>query len=131
MIMISNERSEMRIRLNKQNRIKQLRRRTLFAIISVVTFVLFIFIINDTKSIANDGSVKNLYKYFSNVYVNPGDTLTSIHDDYDLYDKYTVKAFTEEVVFINNLSSADDIKAGTYLVVPYYDMEHCGEFPGL
>lgn len=60
------------------------------------------------------------YKYFSSIMVRSGDTLTSIALRYadDHYE--SLDAYIEEVRNTNHLTDIDEIRAGDYLIVPYY-----------
>ncbi len=60
-------------------------------------------------------------KYYKNICVESGDTLTSIARTYADDEHYeTLEKYMEEVVYMNHLKSADDICAGYYLIIPYF-----------
>lgn len=103
------------------NRRKAARRRKaigraaiVFSFISLV-FVCIILFFGKATASGTDG----LHKYYSSMTVETGDTLWSIAESniegYDSVDEYI-----EEVVFINHLSSADEIKSGDCIIIPYY-----------
>lgn len=71
-------------------------------------------------SSAKEKTAPVFYKYFSSIMVRSGDTLTSIALKYadDHYE--SLDAYIEEVRNTNNLMDIDDIRAGDYLIVPYY-----------
>lgn len=62
------------------------------------------------------------YKYFTSIIVNPGDTLTTIAGQYADSHYESVEAYIEEVRMTNHLRD-EDIRAGEYLIVPYYSSE--------
>lgn len=117
-------RSELRIMNNKIRRERELVRHIIIFIISIILFFTILFILGNTKSIASDGAEEVLYKYYTNIKVNPGETLYDIADNYTMEGKLTSKQFIQEVVYINSLESPDKIVSGTYLIVPYYDVYH-------
>lgn len=59
------------------------------------------------------------YKYFTSILIYPGDTLTSISLRYADRHYDTLEDYMDEVRRMNHLHE-DEIRAGEYLVVPYY-----------
>ena len=58
---------------------------------------------------------------YTSIRIDAGQTLSDIaacHMDAG-YD--TLEEYIDDIVFINNLDSADEICAGQYLCLPYYD----------
>lgn len=110
--------SELRILNNRLKRNRELKCRiTAFSLGVIFILVVAIYFFS-VKGVASDGSDKPLYKYYKSIQIEPGDTL------YDLATKYSVdtKAFVSEVIFINSLDNANDIKSGEYIIIPYYDI---------
>ncbi|MCM1090645.1 MAG: LysM peptidoglycan-binding domain-containing protein [Butyrivibrio sp.] len=65
-----------------------------------------------------------MFKYYTSVTVEAGDSLWSVADRYVDYQQYKDKdSYIEEVCSINNLADAAGIRAGQRLVVPYYSAE--------
>ena len=64
------------------------------------------------------------YKYYTNIEIQPGDTLWDLAAEYmgDQYESRT--AYVAEVRQINGLANTDDIVSGEYLVMPYYSTEY-------
>ena len=62
------------------------------------------------------------YKYYTNICVESGETLSSIADRYYSLDFPSKGAYIDEVRFINHLDS-DRIYAGELLIVPYFSQE--------
>lgn len=77
------------------------------------------------KSNAQTDSEDINFKYYTRITVEYGETLWDIANDYIDYEQYKDKEeYIHEVCHINHLDAADDIKAGQYLVVPYYSHEY-------
>lgn len=73
---------------------------------------------------ANTGEDKISFKYYTNVSVKYGETVWDIADEYIDYNKYEDKnEYIAEVQNINHLDEECTVKAGQYLVVPYYSEE--------
>lgn len=93
----------------------------------VILFFLFIFfvcamiipfhtLVSNASSEIEDISVK----YFTCIMVEYGDTLYDIADQYQDDEFYsTHEILIDEIKSINHLTS-DEIKAGQYIIVPYY-----------
>lgn len=64
------------------------------------------------------------YKYYTSITVDQGDTLWGLADEYmsDEYDN--VYEYMDEIVSINHLTSADSLKAGSTICIPYYSTEY-------
>ena len=59
-------------------------------------------------------------KYYKSILIEKGDTLWTIAERY-ISEEYASKTnYIEEVKHMNNLRT-DEIHAGNYLVIPYYD----------
>lgn len=111
-----------RKRYNHMRRVRQLRRRVLFAsTILCVSLIAGIFGCSlFAKAQAEDAVIS--YKYFTSVQIQPGDTLYSIAQEYADEHYRSVYAYIEEVCLTNHLLE-EDINAGDYLVIPYYSTE--------
>lgn len=115
--------SEKRIRNNKIRRQRQLRRNinmTVFTVILVLTLSIGGFAIG---SKAQDKDAVILYKYYTNIEVQYGETLWDIADTYFCEEKYNnYEHYIAEVMQVNGLYS-EEVSAGSYLIVPYYSVE--------
>ena len=60
-------------------------------------------------------------KYYRSIEVAPGDTLWDIAGDYTSVEYKDRYAYIDEVKKLNHLTS-DQISAGEFLTVPYYDV---------
>ena len=65
----------------------------------------------------------NMYKYYTSVQVEDGDSLWSIAKEYsDVDSDASYTDYIDEVKQINHISG-DDIHAGEYLTIPYYSAQ--------
>ena len=116
---------EVRIRENKRRRNAEIRRHILQLIFAIVFICVAVFGVNSMISRAGGAQEENIsVKYYKNICVERGETLTSIARVY-ADEKYyeTLDAYIAEVVYMNHLKDADDICAGYYLIIPYYSNE--------
>ncbi len=60
-------------------------------------------------------------KYVTSVYIEDGDSLWSIAEQYFTEKNISMKEYIEEIKECNHLSS-NEIKKGQYLIVPYYEV---------
>ena len=115
--------SEKRIRNNKIRRQRQLKRNIMmliFTSVLVLTLSIGGFAIG---SKAQDKEELILYKYYTNIEVQYGETLWDIANTYFCEEKYrNYNHYVSEVMQINGLYS-EEVSAGTYLIVHYYSAE--------
>ena len=115
--------SERRIRNNKIRRQRQLRRNMIMAVFTALFVLIFSIGGFAIASKAQDKEEVILYKYYTNIEVQYGETLYDIAERYFCEDKYdNYKHYISEVQYINGLYN-EEVSAGTYLVVPYYSPE--------
>lgn len=112
--------SERRARNNRIRRNRQLRHRMMFGMMAVCLSIILAVTLGGTFSRAQEEGCTVNYKYFGSIMIEPGDTLTSIAQQYagEHYD--SIIEYVNEVVSINHLDSEHEIIAGEYLIVPYY-----------
>ena len=88
-------------------------------LIPILAVILFIVLFGSKAEARQE---KPLYKYYTSIEVQYGDTLTSIAKEHT--EGYSsVREYVEEVKFMNSLKSADEIKCGQILYIPYYSTE--------
>lgn len=116
---------DVRICDNKKRRKAEIRKHIFQLIFAVAFICAAIFFINSIISKAGDVREENLsVKYYTNICVEPGETLSSIAQAYADEAHYeTLDAYIEEVMYMNHLKDADQITAGYYLIIPYYSNE--------
>lgn len=116
-------RSERRIKNNRIRRQRQLQRNilmTIFTVLFILTLSIGGFAIG---SKAQDKENVVLYKYFTNIEVQYGESLWDIAETYFCESKYdNYEHYISEVMQINGMYS-EEISAGSYLIVPYYSVE--------
>lgn len=114
-----------RIRDNKRRRNAEIRKHICMLVFAAGFICMIIFGLNSTISEAGDAKEEELtFKYYKNICVEQGETLTSIAKTYADKDHYeTLDRYIQEVIYINHLQDADSICAGYYLIVPYYSNE--------
>lgn len=113
--------TEQRIRANRIRRQRQLRRNiTLFSF--AVIIVIFISIFMGTMLSAQAETKEPVYKYYTSIVVEYGDTMWSIADAYTEGSEQSIQAYIDEVISINHLDD-ENIHAGQSIVVPYYSKE--------
>lgn len=59
-------------------------------------------------------------KYYTSIMVESGDTLWSLANEYSSVEYRDNNAYIKEVRELNHITS-DDIHAGSYLILPYYE----------
>lgn len=115
--------SERRIRNNRLRRQRERRKNILLFIMTVCLVFSLSFSIHSFLSNAQSGDKKTECKYYASVSVERGDTLWSIAEEYMGTHYDCVEDYIREICQINALQDEQHIKAGTYLIVPYYVTE--------
>ncbi len=65
---------------------------------------------------------QNSYKYYTDVTVEPEDSLWSIASDYYTEDCQDMNTYVNEIKSINGMVS-DEVKYGDVLIIPYFSEE--------
>ena len=119
-------RSERRIQKNRIRRQHEMRKNFLIFIMTVGLIVTCSINLNGFRANAKDDSTETSYKYYKSIFVDNGDTLWSIAEEYMDAEHYdSAGDYIREVKHMNSLLD-DEIHYGQYLVVPYYDNEYIG-----
>lgn len=84
----------------------------------VAASLCFSFIVN-----ADSAEEPHTYKYYTDVVVEPGQSLWDIALEYMSEEYDSPKEYIREVKEINSILDADQIYSGQRIVVPYYDSE--------
>lgn len=106
----------------KLKRQKEIRRRFLLLLITLFLIIGFVFCFHVITSYASTGEENLDFKYYTSIVVVSGDTLWSIAKEYADIHYGSLEDYISEVASINHLKS-NEIKAGQYLIVPYYSEE--------
>ncbi len=113
---------DVRIQANKRRRNAEIRRNFFLLVLAVFFIGIVIFGVNSMISEAGTAGEENLsFKYYKNVCIGQGESLTSLartYADEEHYENHD--SYIREVVYMNHLEDADNICAGTYLIIPYY-----------
>lgn len=64
------------------------------------------------------------YKYYTNIEIQPGDTLWTLAEDYIDENYESREDYIAEVKEINSLNDAGEIISGQFLIMPYYSVEY-------
>jgi len=114
---------ELRSYRNKMRRERELRRKIVVTILSVLIVLVFALPYNVLVTQATSEIEDISYKYFTSIEVASGDTLWTIAQEYSDTENYdSIDEYIEEVKNMNHMSS-DTLMAGQFLIVPYYSQE--------
>lgn len=105
-------------------RICRIRRNFLISIAAVLLVITGVIIGSSllASSKANASNEAILYKYYTSIEVQPGDSLWSIADTYRNEDTENHEEYIAELVSMNHLKTKT-IHAGDYITVAYYSNE--------
>lgn len=105
--------------MRSRRRIRRLFTLSFFSILLILTLSIGCFRI---WSQAREKQESTLYKYYTRIEIQYGDTLWDIASRYydDSYESYD--AYIKEVMLVNRMTEPD-ISAGSYLVIPYHSSE--------
>ena len=101
-------------------------RRTLgFTGLALILGMILTFSVLGTSAQASGADqASDSYKYYKEVYVESGDTLWSIATQYTDGSISEVNDCIEQIRSVNSMNKFETLKAGTYIVVPYYSSEY-------
>jgi cell division protein YceG involved in septum cleavage len=118
-----NDKLSEKVNAQLSRRERKVRHQKRFIVFSGV-LILSIMILLGTSIHAFAGSknAQPVYKYYTSVRVEKGDTLWSVADKYIDASQTDKASYIQEISELNHLSD-DEIRAGEYLVVAYYSTE--------
>lgn len=98
-------------------------------VIMMITIILGIFLALSTgktnaQATGADQASDTGYRYYKEVRVENGDTLWDIAEVYTDGSVSSITECVEDIRSINNLGAFETIKAGDYVIVPYYSDEY-------
>lgn len=107
----------MLVRIRKTGRGKDI-------LVAVILFVMAVVLIGGSMSSSAKGRGERgeSYKYYTSVVIEQGDTLWGIASEYVTPEYSGVEEYIREVRALNHMEG-DCIRAGQYLLVPYYSDE--------
>lgn len=114
---------ELRYYKRKLRRQREFRRKVMMLMISVCLITVCAVSYRSIKTSANNGE-DVLFKYYTNIAVQSGDTLWDIADEYMDSSQYKDKnAYIAEVCSINHIGEEALLYSGQHITVPYYSPE--------
>lgn len=114
--------SKVNAQLNKRERTVRHQKRFI-AIAAILCTSIIILLGTSIKAFASSyNNAKPVYKYYTSVLVENGDTLWSLANDYIGDYGFDKSEYIEEVCELNQLQNAK-IHAGQYIVLAYYSTE--------
>ena len=108
--------------IKKVERTKQVKKQITILIITFLAVITLAILFGSFFSKAKSNTDISEYKYYTTIEVTYGDTLTEIAQKYLDHNYDSLEEYIEEVKEMNHLKD-DSIKAGQYLLVPYYSTE--------
>lgn len=105
-------------------RICQIRRNIFISLLALLFIITGVLVGSSllSSSRANASNEEVLYKYYTSIEVQQGDTLWSIADTYRNEEVVGRESYIDELVSLNNLQN-ETIHAGDYITVAYYSNE--------
>lgn len=105
----------------RKAKVSRQRRVLFFSALAVVLGVILAFSVLGTSAQATGADRASAsYKYYKEIYVESGDTLWNIAEQYTDGSVSKVSQCINEIRSINGLNKFETLKAGTYIIVPYY-----------
>ena len=109
----------------RREKVERQRRTILFTAMALILGVILAFSVHGTSAQATGtDQASDTYKYYKEVYVESGDTLWSIAEEYTDGSVSDINECISSMRDINNLHPYETLKAGTYIIVPYYSTQH-------
>lgn len=118
--------SEMRINRNRIRRQRIFRRQVMMLVAAITLVLVFVSFMKFSFHVdAQSEDFKPQIKYYTSVTVHSGDTLWSLASERFSEENYkNLNSYISEICKLNHISSADDLKAGESLIMPYYSSEY-------
>lgn len=106
-------------------RLRRERRRKMLVMSVAVAATLCMVVICSAFYGAIKANASSGYKYYTDIVVEPGDSLWTLAEEYVDYDYYRdINCYINEVRSINHLEEESGLTAGQILIVPYYSAEY-------
>ena len=115
---------EIRYRVKRRRTRALAKRRMVILLTTILLITVGTIVFGSCFSLAQDSeaSMNQEYKYYTSIQIQEGDSLWSIAEEYMSEHYESTKAYVEELVVLNDLSS-ETIHAGQHLMVAYYEAE--------
>lgn len=112
---------------NRRKKIRHRRRSRILSKLAIAISIIFLIALAFGRSNSYAKGEKDdipVYKYYTSVCIEKGDTLSSIAADHISSEYRDIDDYIDEVRFINHIPADDDfLQIGTYIIVPYYSTE--------
>lgn len=106
-------------------RLRRERRRKMFVMFAAVAATLCMIVLCAAFYGAIKANASSGYKYYTDIVVEPGDSLWTLAVEYVDYEHYRdINCYINEVRSINHLAEESGLTAGQILIVPYYSAEY-------
>lgn len=95
----------------------------IFAFLFILGILVFLIVPFTAATASAEGNrLEPRYKYYTSIQIEYGDSLWSIAETYRTGEYADIRAYIDEVMEINHLSS-EGLQAGSTLCVPYYSSD--------
>lgn len=108
--------------LNQRARKVMIQKRVI-AIAGILIVSLLILLGSSICTFASSRDNKPLYKYYTSIQIEKGDSLWTLSDKYIVDGVYSKDDFIKETSELNHLTNQDELHAGDYLTIAYYSTE--------
>ena len=108
--------------LNQRARKVMIQKRVI-AIAGILIVSLLILLESSIRTFASSRDNKPLYKYYTSIQIEKGDSLWTLSDKYIVDGVYSKDDFIKETSELNHLTNQDELHAGDYLTIAYYSTE--------
>ncbi|MCL2051896.1 MAG: LysM peptidoglycan-binding domain-containing protein [Lachnospiraceae bacterium] len=117
--------SDQRRLRNKRRRQRELQRNKTLFVIALLLVIFFSVTYGRIFAYAGTKSNEQVFKYYTSIEVKYGETLWSIAEQNMSGHYPDIYAYIKEVKKINHLPD-DDLRAGQYIVIPYFSDVYVG-----
>ncbi len=120
--------SDMRRIMNKKRRQRQLRRNIITGVIALILIISLTVALGSIMVYAQSNDKVTMYKYYTSIEVQQGETLWSIAEKNLETGQYEdLISYIKEILHINHLKD-DTIIAGQNLIIPYFSEQFVGGY---
>jgi len=118
--------SDLRRIRNKRRRQRQVQKNITLLVVTLLLVITFTIVFGSIFANAESQETGRKFKYYASIEVKYGESLWSIAEQYIDKGYYkTISDYIDEVIQINHLTD-DHIRAGQYIVIPYFTEEFVG-----
>ncbi len=114
---------EIKYRAKKRRAKAIAKRRMVLLLMTVLLITVGTMVFGTCFSLAKDSKTESAYKYYTSITIQEGDSLWSIAEQYKTEHYESTKAYVDELIILNDLTS-ETIHAGQHLMVAYFDTQY-------